>query len=43
MKIVFLDRATISPHTTLRTPGFPHELRIYENEFHPLGGVPIAH
>lgn len=30
MKIVFLDRATISPHTTLRTPGFPHELRIYD-------------
>ncbi|MDM0089260.1 MULTISPECIES: D-2-hydroxyacid dehydrogenase [unclassified Variovorax] len=29
-KIVFLDRASISPQTTLRAPDFPHELRIYD-------------
>lgn len=28
--IVFLDRASISPQTTLRAPDFPHELRIYD-------------
>lgn len=29
-KIVFLDRASISPQTNLRAPDFPHELRIYD-------------
>ncbi|CAN7149515.1 D-2-hydroxyacid dehydrogenase [Acidovorax delafieldii] len=31
MKIAFLDRATLSPDTTLRLPAFPHELVSYEN------------
>ncbi|MCD2514329.1 D-2-hydroxyacid dehydrogenase [Comamonas endophytica] len=30
MKIVFLDRATLSPETTLRRPGFAHELVCHE-------------
>lgn len=30
MKIVFLDRATLSPQTVLRAPGFDHELCVYE-------------
>jgi glycerate dehydrogenase len=29
MKIVFLDRSTISPQTTLRALPFPHELELY--------------
>jgi glycerate dehydrogenase len=29
MKIVFLDRDTISPQTILRSPNFPHQLQIY--------------
>ena len=31
MKIVFLDRATLSPETTLRAPSFAHELVSHEN------------
>jgi glycerate dehydrogenase len=31
MRIVFLDRATISPRTCLKTPGFPHELITYDS------------
>jgi len=30
MKIVFLDRGTLSPHTVLRTPGFPHQMSVHE-------------
>jgi glycerate dehydrogenase len=30
MKIVFLDRSTLSPQTTLRTPAFPHTLEVHE-------------
>ncbi|WP_455288913.1 D-2-hydroxyacid dehydrogenase [Cupriavidus necator] len=30
MKIVFLDRSTISPQTTLRTMPFPHELELHD-------------
>ena len=30
MKIVFLDRETLSPQTRLRTPGFDHELVCHE-------------
>lgn len=30
MNIVFLDRGTLSPQTTLRKPQFPHELRLHE-------------
>ena len=30
MKIVFLDRATLSPQTRLRPPGFDHELTIFD-------------
>ena len=29
-KIVFLDRATISPQITLRRPAFPHTLAEYQ-------------
>jgi glycerate dehydrogenase len=29
-RIVFLDRATLSPETRLRSPGFPHELEVFE-------------
>lgn len=29
MKIVFLDRGTISPQTTMRAPDFAHELAVY--------------
>lgn len=29
MKIVFLDRDTISPQTIVRSPNFPHQLQIY--------------
>lgn len=29
MKIVFLDRETLSPKTVLRSPSFPHELQLY--------------
>jgi glycerate dehydrogenase len=29
MKIVFLDRDTFSPQTTLRPPTFPHELQLF--------------
>lgn len=29
-KIVFLDRATLSPQTTLREPRLPHTLQVYE-------------
>ncbi|WP_159912201.1 D-2-hydroxyacid dehydrogenase [Pantoea sp. 18069] len=31
MKIVFLDRATLSPETTLRLPSFAHELVSHDN------------
>lgn len=31
MNIVFLDRATISPQTRLRTLGFPHVLKVFEH------------
>ncbi|MBS7779349.1 D-2-hydroxyacid dehydrogenase [Acidovorax sp. CCYZU-2555] len=31
MKIVFLDRATLSPETTLRAPSFAHELVSHQN------------
>ncbi len=31
MKIVFLDRATLSPETTLRLPAFAHTLECYDN------------
>lgn len=31
MKIVFLDRSTLSPETTLRRPAFQHELVSYDN------------
>ena len=31
MKIVFLDRGTLSPQTKLRRPQFPHELQVYES------------
>ncbi|MEG0000451.1 MAG: D-2-hydroxyacid dehydrogenase [Comamonas sp.] len=31
MKIVFLDRATLSPETTLRLPSFPHELVCHDS------------
>lgn len=31
MKIAFLDRATLSPETTLRLPAFQHELVSYED------------
>ena len=27
---MFLDRATLSPQTRLRAPGFPHEMVVYE-------------
>ncbi|WPB56385.1 D-2-hydroxyacid dehydrogenase [Xylophilus sp. GOD-11R] len=30
MNIVFLDRATLSPQTTLRTVGFPHTLEVFD-------------
>lgn len=30
MKIVFLERATLSPQTTLRAPSFPHTLQAYD-------------
>lgn len=30
MKIVFLDRDTLSPQTTLRRPQFPHELQLFD-------------
>jgi glycerate dehydrogenase len=30
MKIVFLDRATLSPQTTLREAGFAHELQVFD-------------
>jgi glycerate dehydrogenase len=30
-RIVFLDRATLSPQTRLRAPAFPHELELYEH------------
>ena len=30
MKIVFLDRDTLSPHTTLRPPSFAHRLQVYD-------------
>lgn len=30
MKIVFLDRSTISPQTRLRAPGFAHTLEVFE-------------
>jgi glycerate dehydrogenase len=30
LKIVFLDRATLSPQTTLRRPAFPHEMQLHE-------------
>jgi glycerate dehydrogenase len=30
MKIVFLDRDTLSPQTTLRRPHFPHELELFD-------------
>jgi glycerate dehydrogenase len=29
-RIVFLDRDTLSPETRLRSPGFPHELEVFE-------------
>jgi glycerate dehydrogenase len=29
MKIVFLDRDTLSPQTRLRQPGFPHEMQLF--------------
>ncbi len=29
-KIVFLDRATLSPQTVLRTPAFPHTLEVFD-------------
>lgn len=29
MKIVFLDRETLSPQTVLRSPSFPHELKLH--------------
>lgn len=29
MKIVFLDRDTLSPQTRLREPAFPHEIRLF--------------
>ncbi|NYT77396.1 D-2-hydroxyacid dehydrogenase [Alcaligenaceae bacterium] len=29
MQVVFLDRETISPQTTLRSPSFAHELKVY--------------
>ena len=29
MKIVFLDRDTLSPQTSLRRPGFPHDLQLF--------------
>src|SRR5918994_4851733 len=30
VRIVFLDRATLSPQTRLRAPGFPHEMAVHE-------------
>ncbi|HSW19153.1 MAG TPA: NAD(P)-dependent oxidoreductase, partial [Ramlibacter sp.] len=30
MNIVFLDRATLSPQTTLRSPVFAHEMRLHD-------------
>lgn len=30
LKIVFLDRDTLSPETVVRTPSFPHELAIHD-------------
>jgi glycerate dehydrogenase len=30
MKIVFLDRATLSPQTRLKSPGFAHELEVFD-------------
>lgn len=30
MKIVFLDRATLSPQTVLRKPAFAHEMQLYD-------------
>lgn len=30
LKIVFLDRDTLSPETTLRAPAFPHELIVHD-------------
>lgn len=30
LKIVFLDRDTLSPETTLRAPAFPHELVVHD-------------
>jgi glycerate dehydrogenase len=30
MKIVFLDRATLSPQTVLRRPGFEHEMALFQ-------------
>ena len=29
-RIVFLDRATLSPQTRLRAPAFPHEMVVHE-------------
>src|SRR5580704_3687820 len=29
VRIVFLDRETLSPETTLREPNFPHTLKLY--------------
>lgn len=31
MKIVFLDRATLSPETSLRLPSFPHQLECHDS------------
>ena len=31
MKIVFLDRATLSPQTVLRRPGFQHEMTLHQS------------
>jgi len=30
-KIVFLDKETLSPETVLRTPNFPHEIKVYQS------------
>ena len=30
MKIVFLDRDTLSPQTRLRKPGFPHQMQLFD-------------
>ena len=30
LKIVFLDRDTLSPETVLRAPAFPHELIVHD-------------